>query len=108
MRLFLIGLALVGVLFSSAFVTIEAKEKDKPSAIEFTNAMIKERCVKDGGAWTMFADGCADTCYRIEKENVSCPRIFRSSCECGESKCWDTGSVSCVLNESVKKENKTE
>lgn len=82
-------------------------EIEKPrTAIEFTNAVIEERCKETGGEWVMFADGCADTCYRVERENVSCPRVFRRSCECGPEKCWETGTVACVTNESVKKEIK--
>lgn len=78
-----------------------AKDEKKPSAIEFTNAMIKERCSATGGEWILFNDGCADTCYRIQNENVSCPKIFRNSCECGQDKCWDTATVACVSHEQI-------
>ncbi len=103
MRFFFITLfTFCSVFFVVITGQVNAAEGEKNNAVVFTNNMLKERCAADGGEWTMFTDGCADTCYRLQKANVSCPRVFRSSCECGEDKCWDTGAVACISNEQAK------
>jgi hypothetical protein len=90
------------LIFVAMWNTSHAQDnKHANNPTRFTNEMLVKRCEASAGKWTIFHDGCADTCYRIQKENVQCPQMLRSSCDCGEDKCWDTRSVGCIENKTL-------
>lgn len=67
---------------------VENKEKESDSTPEIA------QCVKAGGAWKEFQNGCADNCSN-KKYPALCISSITQSCDCPEDKCWN-GST-CVL-----------
>jgi hypothetical protein len=50
-------------------------------------------CVYEGGTWTNFTSGCADTCAYVRAlitdNPLACTQAITDSCDCGPDKCWN-------------------
>jgi hypothetical protein len=50
----------------------------------------EEECVRVGGTWRWFSNGCVDSCSMVRsKESVTCTAAGKISCDCGPDRCWN-------------------
>ncbi len=74
-----------------------------------TDTSIEDICVKKGGTWTTFNNGCADSCAyeRQDPEDpLMCTQAITDSCDCGQDKCWN--GKFCENNERQIKPSPTQ
>jgi cysteine-rich repeat protein len=55
-------------------------------------------CEAAAGIWKIFPDWGVDSCADKDRSASECLAAETSGCECGELKCWDYGTKSCVNN----------
>lgn len=61
----------------------------------------KQACLKEGGNWRQFGNGCVDGCRAKFDIFALCTQALRFGCDCGEGQCWHEGK--CVVNAAYKK-----
>ena len=50
----------------------------------------KIECDSVGGTWTVFNDGCVDSCEKARNPSgIFCTQAFTFGCDCGIDKCWN-------------------
>jgi hypothetical protein len=58
------------------------------------------KCQVAGGVWREFGSGCTHTeCFSKEEakksQNLPCPDVMTSACDCGSDKCFDLKTSKC-------------
>ena len=75
-------------LINLNFISISCSNElfDKHIDREQQTITLQETCLKEGGKWQRFSDGCADNCDRYDKQkNISCIMVITYSCEIGRA-----------------------
>lgn len=60
-----------------------------PEVISPPLSTAEEGCVQDGGAWTLFSDGCGGKCAPLRGEQLWCTQALEWGCQCPSEQCWN-------------------
>ena len=82
-----------GLPFSTPTADHATEQRDKEQ---------KDTCEKQNGAWQQFANGCVDSCSSKITKMSMCTMALTFGCKCGENKCWDGTTSSCIETEKYK------
>ena len=91
---------------NESIVTLEGVETDSlQEAKSFKIAAVttstdEQACTTANGEWIEFPNGCADICG-TKGEGIMCTLVLTYSCDCGEGKCWNTETKTCVNDSGV-------
>ena len=62
-----------------------------------------QECLRMGGEWKQFPNGCIDSCYSQENSGIFCTQALTEGCECGQNSCWDTNTCRPIDTSKIQK-----